>query len=267
MSGLIIGIDPGIIGGWAVLNHSGELVAVGDLPVAGDGAQRMVAGAVFAALVTKHSPSTAILERVSAMPGQGVSGMFRFGQAVGVVAGVLGALSIPTLYVAPAIWKRHYGLPAEKEAARQRAIERWPAHAVHFARKKDHGRAEAAFIGLWDVRAASLSGESPMSARTHLPSRRRAVAEEIIHRDARYRVHVGFFQDDKPAELFINAQRQNSTLDAFAGDSAILVSLLLQHGITPREIGHSLKRSPDGTPASVIGAAIDVLMQMEAADA
>jgi hypothetical protein len=106
-----------------------------------------------------------------------------------------------------------------------------------------------------------------MTNRARLPNRRRAIAFEFIHRDALYRAHVGFFEDNKPAEVFINAQRQNSTLDAFAGDSAILVSLLLQNGVTPREIGHSLKRNPDGTAASVIGAAIDVLMQMGGTDA
>jgi hypothetical protein len=104
-----------------------------------------------------------------------------------------------------------------------------------------------------------------MTARERLPNRRPAAAVEFAHRDALYRAHIGFFQGDKPAELFINAQQQNSTLDAFAGDAAILVSLLLQHGVTPLAIGHSLKRNPDGTPASVIGAAVDVLLQIEGA--
>jgi crossover junction endodeoxyribonuclease RuvC len=92
------------------------------------------------------------------MPGQGVASMFKFGQAVGTISGVLAALSIPTLYVAPATWKRHHTLPAAKEICRQRAIECWPTHAVHFARKKDHGRAEASFIALWGVHAAAVSG-------------------------------------------------------------------------------------------------------------
>jgi len=160
MSGLVFGIDPGISGAWAILNHCGEIIDVGDIPVAGEGARRMIAGALLADLLRQHRPAQAVVERVGAMPGQGVASMFKFGEAVGTICGVISALSIPIMHVAPVTWKRHYQLPADKEAARQRAIERWPAHAVHFARKKDHGRAEAAFIGLWGVRAASLSGES-----------------------------------------------------------------------------------------------------------
>jgi hypothetical protein len=95
-----LGIDPGIAGAWALLECSGQLVAVGDLPVAGDG-----------------------------------------------------ALAVPLLHVAPQTWKRHFNLPAEKEAARQRAIELWPGSAADLARKCDHGRAEAALIGLWGVQA------------------------------------------------------------------------------------------------------------------
>jgi crossover junction endodeoxyribonuclease RuvC len=159
MSGLILGIDPGVTGAWAIIDHRGNLVLVGDLPVAGEGARRMVAGAVLADIIKHHRPDRAVVERVGAMPGQGVASMFKFGQAVGTVVGVLAALAVPTLYVAPAVWKRHHNLPADKESARQRALELWPARASDFARKLDHGRAEASLIGLWGVRAAALSQE------------------------------------------------------------------------------------------------------------
>jgi hypothetical protein len=98
--------------------------------------------------------------------------------------------------------------------------------------------------------------------RARLPNRRRAVALELVHRDRQFRAHVGFFDDDTPAELFINAEKQNSPLDAFANDGSILLSQLLQRGATLAEIGHSLKRNPDGSPASVIGEAVDALKRI-----
>jgi hypothetical protein len=100
-----------------------------------------------------------------------------------------------------------------------------------------------------------------MTARHRLPNRRRARAFDLQHRDSLYRAHVGFFDDGRPAELFLNSAKQNSTLDAFASDAAILLSLLLQRGVSVSEIGHSLKRNPDGSPASVIGEAIDLLLK------
>jgi hypothetical protein len=102
-----------------------------------------------------------------------------------------------------------------------------------------------------------------MTARARLPNRRRAVAQEIEHAGHRYRMHVGYFPDGAIGELFVDAAKQNSALDAFAADSAILLSLLLQRSATPAEIGHALRRNPDGSPASLIGAVIDQLQTME----
>jgi hypothetical protein len=100
-----------------------------------------------------------------------------------------------------------------------------------------------------------------MNVREKLPNRRPARAFALQHRDSLYRAHVGFFADGRPAELFLDAAKANSTLDAFASDAAILVSLLLQNGAKVSEIGHSLRRNPDGTPASVIGEALDLLTE------
>lgn len=102
-----------------------------------------------------------------------------------------------------------------------------------------------------------------MTARRRLPHRRGAVALDIEHAGHRYRMHVGHFLDGAVGEVFLDAARQNSTLDAFAADAAILLSLLLQHGATPAEIGHALRRSSNGAPASLIGAVVDQLHAME----
>lgn len=155
----ILGIDPGIEGAWAVLDSFGHLVSTGDLPLAGEGTKRMVSAPLLAAILDHHAISEAFIERVGSMPGQGVSSMFRFGQAIGTINGVLGARHVPIRYVAPAVWKKHFKLPAEKEPSRQLAIETWPDKAlIHFNRKKDHGRAEAALIGLWGVRCNVIAG-------------------------------------------------------------------------------------------------------------
>ena len=106
----LLGIDPGIIGAWAVVNDLGGLIAADDLPVVGEGAQRMIAAPLLADVLGRYQPTTATVERVGSMPGQGVSSSFKFGRAVGVIDGVLGAAACPVMYVAPAIWKKHFRL-------------------------------------------------------------------------------------------------------------------------------------------------------------
>ena len=159
MSDRILGIDPGgTSGAWAVIDDNGKIIATDDLPVAGIGAQRVICGALFAATVERFTPSQAVVERVGAMPGQGVSSMFKFGRGLGIIEGVIAASMLPVLYVTPTVWKRHFGLASEKEAARQRAIEIWPESASLFSRKRDHGRAEAALIARWGLSARAVTG-------------------------------------------------------------------------------------------------------------
>jgi hypothetical protein len=95
--------------------------------------------------------------------------------------------------------------------------------------------------------------------RERLPNHRAAVAFEFVHDGHRYRAHVGRFPSGGVAELFLDGARPNSALDALAADSAILISLLLQHGASPDQIAHALRCGPDGQPASLIGAAVDLL--------
>jgi hypothetical protein len=98
--------------------------------------------------------------------------------------------------------------------------------------------------------------------RRRLPQRRAATAFDFRHADQPYRAHVGFFPEGTAAELFLDSSRPNSALDALAADSSILISLLLQYGASPAEIGHALRRGPDGSPASLIGAAVDQLQAL-----
>lgn len=151
----IIGIDPGAAGAVAILEPDGSLVQVFDMPsvevVVGGKAKRRVSPEMLAAELRGYNVhgTTAIVEQVSAMPGQGVSSMFAFGQAYGLALGVLAGMTIPARTVTPASWKRAMKLNTGKDAARAEAARRWPQHAAEFKRVKDDGKAEAALIAEW----------------------------------------------------------------------------------------------------------------------
>ena len=98
-----------------------------------------------------------------------------------------------------------------------------------------------------------------MILRRRLPQRRGAIAVELEHAGYQFRMQIGCFPDGALGEVFLDAAKPNSGLDAFAADAAVLLSLLLQHGALPAEIGHALRRSPNGAPASLIGAVVDEL--------
>ena len=103
----------------------------------------------------------------------------------------------------------------------------------------------------------------PMSERRRLPMRRMAVALELEHGGHRFRLQIGRYADGALGEVFVDMHKGGSTLDAFAADAAILISLLLQYGASPAEIGHALRRAPNGDPASLIGAVVDRLRAVE----
>lgn len=146
----VIGIDPGITGAIAVLDRTGTLLDVDDMPT--------IDGRVTAQLLGRwldlapwegHTPTVGI-ELVHAMPKQGVSSTFKFGATWGLAHGAFGATGHRIIDVRPQDWKKTFHIGGErsgqKEKARRLAIERWPSQADRFARKKDAGRAEAALI-------------------------------------------------------------------------------------------------------------------------
>lgn len=148
---VVAGFDPGLDGGWACVRSDGKLLATDMLPVAGVGTKRMISAPLLFDALRQWNADVAIVELVSAMPKQGVSSSFRFGQAVGVVKGVVGSLLLPLEEVSAAKWKKHFGLSSDKEASRALALKRWPDKASLFARKMDHQRAEAALIALYYI--------------------------------------------------------------------------------------------------------------------
>jgi hypothetical protein len=152
----ILGVDPGLEGAVAFyFPDARERVAVEDMPVAGRG----VDGANLALRIAQLKPDLAIVEAVHAGQGWPGSRSFTFGFGAGVVSGVLAALCVPIHMVPPQTWKKYWKLNADKEQSRALALRLFPAVASSFARKKDHGRAEAALIARYG--AEVLTGLIP----------------------------------------------------------------------------------------------------------
>lgn len=144
----LLGVDPGVSGALAWwFPDEPHLVTVQDVPTVNG----QIDPVTLARRIEQMRPTLAVVELVSAMPKQGVSSMFRFGTAYGMVLGTLAALKVPVHLVAPGKWKRAFGLGADKEQARALALRLWP-DGSQFSRKKDHGRAEAALIARYGVR-------------------------------------------------------------------------------------------------------------------
>lgn len=163
---IVFAIDPGLGGAWAVI-VDGKPAIVGDMPVSGEGSRARVAAGLLAHHMRNSAPELCVIELVSAMPGNGVSGMFKFGMAFGAAIAVANVLDVPVELVTPQTWKKHFRLVGkDKEASRQRAIDLAPKLASSLARKKDDGRAEALLIGIygaatWDQRpVAAVKGEA-----------------------------------------------------------------------------------------------------------
>jgi hypothetical protein len=144
---IIVGIDIGVSGAIAVLSD-GALVEVHDMPILRDGPKNRAS--VNAPLIANSHADKVLIEWVGVRPGEGAVGAFAFGRARGVCEGVCAGLAVPVQFITSPQWKRIHGIPpgkdGAKDAARSKAIARWPALADQFKRVKDHGRAEAALI-------------------------------------------------------------------------------------------------------------------------
>ena len=88
-----------------------------------------------------------VIEQVSAMPGQGVTSMFNFGQSFGILKGICSAMQLPMYFVRPAKWKKYFNLiNSEKDASRTKAIEIFPYFSSQLSKKKDSNKADAILI-------------------------------------------------------------------------------------------------------------------------
>ena len=151
---LIIGIDPGISGSICFFKD-GRILEVIEMPVMTEGKKnkKQVNGAQiyneFSNRINKKKDDEVrvVIEQVSAMPGQGVTSMFNFGQSFGILKGICSAMQLPMFFVRPAKWKKYFNLiNSEKDASRTRAIEIFPYFSTQLSKKKDSNKADAILI-------------------------------------------------------------------------------------------------------------------------
>ena len=151
---LIIGIDPGISGSICFLDN-GKILEVIEMPIMTDGKKnkKQVNGSQVYNEITKRikqfekNQIRVVIEHVSAMPGQGVTSMFNFGQSFGILKGICTAMQLPMYFVRPAKWKKYFNLlNSEKDASRTRAIEIFPYFSSQLSKKKDSNKADAILI-------------------------------------------------------------------------------------------------------------------------
>ena len=151
---LIIGIDPGISGSICFFEN-GKILEVIEMPTMTEGKKnkRQVNGAQIYNEISKRIDKLekqnvrVVIEQVSAMPGQGVTSMFNFGQSFGILKGMCSAMQLPMYFVRPAKWKKYFGLiNSEKDASRTRAIEMFPYFSSQLSKKKDSNKADAILI-------------------------------------------------------------------------------------------------------------------------
>ena len=163
---LIIGIDPGISGSICFFEE-GKILDVVEMPTMTDGKKnkKQVNGAQIYNEITKRinkaekNNTRVIIEQVSAMPGQGVTSMFNFGQSFGILKGICSAMQLPMFFVRPAKWKKHFNLiNSEKDASRTRAIEIFPYFSPQLSRKKDSNKADAILIASFYYETYNIEG-------------------------------------------------------------------------------------------------------------
>ena len=151
---LIIGIDPGISGSICFF-EDGKILDVIEMPTMTEGKKnkRQVNGSqIYNEILKKinelqNQSVRVIIEQVSAMPGQGVTSMFNFGQSFGILKGICSAMQLPMYFVRPAKWKKYFSLiNSQKDASRTKAIEIFPYFSSQLSKKKDSNKADAILI-------------------------------------------------------------------------------------------------------------------------
>ena len=148
----IIGIDPGLSGAIAILENN-KVLNIFEMPVMSEGKKnkRQLNSAQLVKLlkdnISENEEVSVVVEQVNAMPGQGVTSMFNFGQTFGAIKGVCAALGFPIFFVRPSKWKKHFELiNSSKDSSRTKAIEMYPSLSDGLAKKKDVNKSDAILI-------------------------------------------------------------------------------------------------------------------------
>jgi len=149
----VLGVDPGVTGALAMLDTDLSALVVCDMPSTlikvGKTHRRQLSEFWLADTLRVYAPDEAWIERVHALPKQGVASSFSFGLSYGLARGVLAALGVRVTLVTPNEWKRSFRLGPDKNEARLVASRLFPANAAYFTRARDDGRAEAALLALF----------------------------------------------------------------------------------------------------------------------
>ena len=150
---IVFCIDPGVSGALSIYVHKKLKEAI-DMPTMSEGKKnkKQINAAQLALEIKKRIDGfqdvAVVIEHVTAMPGQGVTSMFNFGQSFGVIKGICSALTLPIYFVRPVKWKKHFNLiGSSKDASRTKAIELFPNFTNDMKRKKDANKADAILIG------------------------------------------------------------------------------------------------------------------------
>ena len=149
---IVVGIDPGLSGAIAILENN-KVLNIFDMPVMSEGKKnkRQLNSALLVSLIKdniiSHEEVAVVVEQVNAMPGQGVTSMFNFGQTFGAIKGVCAALKLPIFFVRPSKWKKHFELiNSSKDSSRTKVIEMYPSLSSQLAKKKDVNKSDAILI-------------------------------------------------------------------------------------------------------------------------
>ena len=148
----IVGIDPGLSGAIAILENK-KVLSLFDMPIMAEGKKnkRQLNSAQLVNIIKEslnlNDEIAVVVEQVNAMPGQGVTSMFNFGQTFGAIKGVCAALDLPIFFVRPSKWKKYFELiNSSKDSSRTKAIEMYPSLSNQLSKKKDVNKSDAILI-------------------------------------------------------------------------------------------------------------------------
>ena len=148
----ILGIDPGLSGAIAILENK-KVLKIFDMPVMAEGKKnkKQLNSALLVSIIKNNTNSeedtAVVVEQVNAMPGQGVTSMFNFGQTFGAIKGVCAALNLPIFFVRPSKWKKYFELiNSSKDSSRTKVIEMYPSLSDQLSKKKDVNKSDAILI-------------------------------------------------------------------------------------------------------------------------
>ena len=139
-------------GAIAILKDN-KVIDIFDMPVMSEGKKnkKQLNSAQLVNIIRENTDtnneSVVIVEQVNAMPGQGVTSMFNFGQTFGAIKGICAALNLPIFFVRPSKWKKHFDLiNSSKDSSRTKVIEMYPSLSNQLSKKKDVNKSDAILI-------------------------------------------------------------------------------------------------------------------------